>query len=164
MTATALVGANVLDGRNPARADQVVVVDGERIESVEPAAGFTAGEDLPIVDLAGATVFPGMVQAHWHGSYRDLDFTPPPVGLERPPGYLRRGRRGWRWSAASPRSSARRRNLKRDYHGALAGLVEQIYRDRVEEGLATMNADLKNRVEQESPPAQNNRSSNLASP
>jgi imidazolonepropionase-like amidohydrolase len=29
-----------------------------------------------------------MVQAHWHGSYEGLDFEPPPVGLERPPGYL----------------------------------------------------------------------------
>jgi imidazolonepropionase-like amidohydrolase len=29
-----------------------------------------------------------MVQAHWHGSYQGLDFDPPPVGLEKPPGYL----------------------------------------------------------------------------
>ena len=31
--------------------------------------------------------------------------------------------------------------------GALAGLVEKIYRPRVEKGLATMNRDLKRRVE-----------------
>ncbi|HIF93796.1 MAG TPA: hypothetical protein EYQ60_11840, partial [Myxococcales bacterium] len=41
-----------------------------------------------VFPLDGASIMPGMVQAHWHGSYSGLDFDPPPVGLEKPPGYL----------------------------------------------------------------------------
>jgi imidazolonepropionase-like amidohydrolase len=80
--------ANLLDGRNPAVAGRSVVVEGNRIRSVEPDEAVEAGPNDRIVELSGATLMPGMVQAHWHGSYEGLDFAPPPVGLEKPPGYL----------------------------------------------------------------------------
>jgi imidazolonepropionase-like amidohydrolase len=81
-------GANLLDGDNPPVEGMSVLVDGERINRVAPDGELSANDAEQVMDLAGATLMPGMTQAHWHGSYEGLDFTPPPVGLEKPPGYL----------------------------------------------------------------------------
>ncbi len=88
MARTVFKGANLLDGTSPSASGQTVVVECDRIVSVVDDAGFTPGEGDSVHDLAGATIMPGMVQAHWHGAYQGLDFEPAPVGLERPPGYL----------------------------------------------------------------------------
>ena len=80
--------ANLLDGDHAAVAGRTVVVDGSRIAWVGPDAEYSPQSGDEVRNLGGATLMPGMVQAHWHGSYHDLDFEPPPVGLERPPGYL----------------------------------------------------------------------------
>ena len=79
-------GANLLDGNGPAKPNQTVVVEGDRIVSV----GTTAASrpDDTVIELGGATLMPGLVQSHWHGSYKGIDFACPPVGLEKPPGYL----------------------------------------------------------------------------
>ena len=81
-------GANLLDGDNPARPGMSVLVVGERITTIAPDTQLTGVEADQVLELAGATLMPGMTQAHWHGSYEGIDFTPPPVGLEKPPGYL----------------------------------------------------------------------------
>ena len=81
MTRTALSGVRLLDGEKPAVDDQTVVVSGNQIEAIEPTASFSASGDIVVYDLSGKTLMPGMVQAHWHGSYKDLDFEPSPVGV-----------------------------------------------------------------------------------
>lgn len=81
-------GATLLDGDNPPRPGMSVLVEGERIISVCPDANAQHKPDDRVIELGGATLMPGMTQAHWHGSYDGIDFTPPPVGLEKPPGYL----------------------------------------------------------------------------
>src|SRR6185436_8086792 len=81
-------GGKVLDVEHGALAARTVVVEGNRIVSVSADGDVTRRAEDRVVDLAGATLMPGMVQAHWHGTYEALDFEPPPVGLEKPPGYL----------------------------------------------------------------------------
>ena len=66
-TRYAFVPDGVWDGAADARADGLaVVVDGRRIESVVPAAELPEG--LPRVDLPGATLMPGFIDAHVHYS------------------------------------------------------------------------------------------------
>ncbi len=44
----------------------VVVVRGERIEAVGPAADVQAPPDARVIDLRGATLLPGLIDAHTH--------------------------------------------------------------------------------------------------
>jgi len=46
--------------------DQVILVSGERITAVGPAASISIPRDAEQVDLSGATVLPGMIDAHVH--------------------------------------------------------------------------------------------------
>lgn len=43
-----------------------VVVDGERIAAVGPVAGLSVPKDARIIDLEGATLLPGLIDAHSH--------------------------------------------------------------------------------------------------
>jgi imidazolonepropionase-like amidohydrolase len=88
MSRIIFAGANLLDGRNAARPSHTVVVEGDTVRRVCANEQHQSEPGDRIVQLDGATLMPGMVQAHWHGSYDGLDFEPPPVGLEKPPGYL----------------------------------------------------------------------------
>lgn len=81
-------GAHLLDGERAAQPGRSVVVEGARIVGVGGPTDFAPRPGDRVIELGGATLMPGMVQAHWHGSYQGLDFDPPPVGLEKPPGYL----------------------------------------------------------------------------
>jgi imidazolonepropionase-like amidohydrolase len=88
MARTVFKNANLLDGSSAAQPGMSVAIDGGKIVSVATAAAFQTQSDDTIVDLAGQTLMPGLIQSHWHGSYRGIDFACPPVGLEKPPGYL----------------------------------------------------------------------------
>jgi imidazolonepropionase-like amidohydrolase len=88
MSRIVFTGSNVFDGNGPTVAGKTVVVDGDRIVEVCDDAALSLRADDVVIDAAGNTLMPGMVQAHWHGAYSGLNFEPPPVGLERPPGYL----------------------------------------------------------------------------
>jgi imidazolonepropionase-like amidohydrolase len=88
MARIAFVNANLLDGENAAAPGKTLIVEGDRIASVCDDAAATLNPEDEVIDLEGRTVMPGMCQAHWHGSYKGLDFKCVPVGLEQPPGYL----------------------------------------------------------------------------
>ena len=87
MTRTLFTNANLLDGAEAAKPGQTIAVEGGLITGVSGDGGSPRPGDT-VFDLAGDTLMPGMIQSHWHGSYQGLDFEPPPVGLEKPPGYL----------------------------------------------------------------------------
>ncbi|MGE5278335.1 MAG: amidohydrolase family protein [Acidobacteriota bacterium] len=57
----------LIDGKSPApRRDQVIVIRGNRIESVGDSAGIKTPDGARIVDLARATVLPGLIDSHTH--------------------------------------------------------------------------------------------------
>lgn len=87
MGRTILTDAGVLDGESPRRANQVVVIDGERIVSVGDTVPVDLAPADELIDCAGRTVMPGMVTGHFHSTYRELGSTPSPYGLEHPPAY-----------------------------------------------------------------------------
>ncbi|MCR9095801.1 MAG: amidohydrolase family protein [bacterium] len=85
-----LQGALLLNGRDPARPEMTVVVEGDRISSVEPDAAFTPRPDDEVHDLGGRALMPGMVQSHFHshfGAFGD-GVSAPALGLEAAPPYL----------------------------------------------------------------------------
>ena len=63
----AIVGATVIDGTGGSPIhDAVVVVDGDRVRSVSPAAGTAIPERAEIVDAGGRYVIPGLIDANAH--------------------------------------------------------------------------------------------------
>src|SRR5262249_48854418 len=62
--ATILRPARVLDGET-SHEGWAVRVKGERIEEVGPTSSITAG-DAKVIELAGATLLPGLVEGHSH--------------------------------------------------------------------------------------------------
>lgn len=66
-TGFALVGATLIDGSGgPALPDAVVVVRGDRIESVGTRAGFELPQNTSELDVTGRWIIPGLVDAHVH--------------------------------------------------------------------------------------------------
>ena len=59
--------ARIFDGVGPGlREGVVVLVRGDRIEAVGPAAQVTVPRDAAVIDLPGLTLLPGLIDAHSH--------------------------------------------------------------------------------------------------
>ena len=57
----------LIDGKsNSSRRDQVIVIRGNRIESVSDAASSKMTADAKVIDLSRATVLPGLIDSHTH--------------------------------------------------------------------------------------------------
>lgn len=85
---TVFKNANLVDGDNPAKPGQTIVVEGNLIAEIGPDGGVELRPSDAVHDLAGKSVMPGMTQGHWHGSYNNLKMVPHPGGLEHHPSYL----------------------------------------------------------------------------
>ena len=85
MSRLILQAANLLDGDRPARRANIVI-SGDRIEAVTNAP-IEARPDDRVVALAGRTVMPGMVQAHFHAAYWQAGGAGP-LGLEVHPSHV----------------------------------------------------------------------------
>ena len=77
------VNGQVFDGTGTPPVPADVVVRGDRIESVRPGGGTAAEPGDQVVDCAGATVMPGLVESHAHLTFPsavghiDSSFNPP---------------------------------------------------------------------------------------
>lgn len=88
MPRTIFTNANLLDGVSAGRPGMSVAVENGKIAAVAPDRAIIPQSGDEVLNLGGDTLMPGLVQSHWHGSYKGIDFACPPVGLEKPPGYL----------------------------------------------------------------------------
>jgi imidazolonepropionase-like amidohydrolase len=64
--ATLLRPAQVWTAGGPPHPGWVVLTDGKRIVAVGPAASVAAPADATVIELAGATLLPGLIDAHSH--------------------------------------------------------------------------------------------------
>lgn len=66
-TVVVIRAGTLIDGRSPApRADQVIVIRGNRIESVGDAASARIPAGAQVIDLSRDTVLPGLIDTHTH--------------------------------------------------------------------------------------------------
>jgi len=56
--------------------DGVIVINGDRIVSVGPKAGASIPAGAKVIDVAGKTIIPGLVDAHAHGPQGEDDLVP----------------------------------------------------------------------------------------
>jgi imidazolonepropionase-like amidohydrolase len=71
----ALTHAKVVDGTGrPAMSDQTILIRGETIEAVGPAAAVKVPSDARVIDLTGKTVIPGIIGLHNHMYYSGMRF------------------------------------------------------------------------------------------
>lgn len=54
----------------------VVILDGNRIEAIGPAATTPVPAGVPSMDMSGKTIMPGLIDAHWHGSMGSDEIIP----------------------------------------------------------------------------------------
>jgi len=69
----ALVGGTLIDGTGALPVpDAVVIVKGDRIAAVGTTATLKVPEGAEVVNLQGATILPGFINAHVHMAYNEL--------------------------------------------------------------------------------------------
>src|SRR5689334_10817589 len=62
---TVIKAASLIDGRSDTpRANQIIVIRGNRIESVGSGTAIPTGAN--VIDLSGKTVMPGLIDSHTH--------------------------------------------------------------------------------------------------
>jgi len=63
----AVRAGTVIDGRsNEVKRNQVIIVSGNRIESIADAGSFKPTGDMKVIDLSKMTVLPGLIESHTH--------------------------------------------------------------------------------------------------
>ena len=71
----AVTHVKLVDGTGtPARADQTIIIRGEKIASVGPAASVSVPSDARVIDGTGKTVIPGLIGLHDHMYYGGMQF------------------------------------------------------------------------------------------
>jgi imidazolonepropionase-like amidohydrolase len=90
MASVVFTNAKLFDGENPVPGRVSVVVEGQRITRVESGAAAAAPAGARVIDLAGKTLMPGMVQAHFHTQFGHFGagISSPILGLEAPTAFL----------------------------------------------------------------------------
>lgn len=82
------IGGRIFDGARVLEAGTTVVVEGDRITQVTSGPVETGAADR-VIDLAGRTLMPGMVQCHFHTGFGpDAGNASPYLGLNMPPAFL----------------------------------------------------------------------------
>jgi imidazolonepropionase-like amidohydrolase len=70
----AFVGGQLLDGTSrPPVSDGVVIVKGDKILTVGARGTVSIPAGATVIDASGATILPGLVDAHTHAAYFDAD-------------------------------------------------------------------------------------------
>ncbi|NBB50934.1 amidohydrolase family protein [Rhizobium sp. CRIBSB] len=73
----ALTGARIITMNGDLVVENgVIVINGNRIEAVGPAASTPVPADARIMDMTGKTIMPGLIDAHWHGSMGSDELVP----------------------------------------------------------------------------------------
>ncbi|MFO8059558.1 MAG: amidohydrolase family protein, partial [Bacillota bacterium] len=72
----ALTGGRIFDGRGTAVYEGTVIVEGNRITAVGPAEEVDIPSDARVIDVAGKTVMPGMVDLHCHLTFTESEIPP----------------------------------------------------------------------------------------
>ncbi|MBW8305036.1 MAG: amidohydrolase family protein [Brevundimonas sp.] len=73
----ALVGARLITMNGAEVIENgIIVVDGNRIESIGSTASMTIPAGIPTLDMTGKTIMPGLVDTHWHGSMGSDEIIP----------------------------------------------------------------------------------------
>lgn len=110
MSSTLFRNVRILDCTGAPPFEGCVRVEGNRIAAVVPAPAVPAAADARIVEGRGATLMPGLIEAHSHLTFTDvaqsveLGFIPPEEHMLRP-----RETRGACSMPGLPVASARRR-------------------------------------------------------
>ncbi len=88
MSRTLFTNGLVFDGENEPRSGVTVVVEDRHIRGVD-SGSVPAAEGDRVIDLAGRTLMPGMVQSHFHTGFGPDAGNPMPIlGVNMPPAYL----------------------------------------------------------------------------
>jgi imidazolonepropionase-like amidohydrolase/Tol biopolymer transport system component len=73
----AFVGARIITMKGEeVIEDGTVVVEGNRIKAVGPRGAVAVPAGAHVVDAAGKTIIPGLVDVHWHGAFGTDDVVP----------------------------------------------------------------------------------------
>lgn len=83
MTRTLFSNIRILDGSGAAPFPGCVLIEGNRIVSVTRAATEPSVADAQVIDGAGATLMPGLIESHAHLSFTDI-VAGPDLGLIPP--------------------------------------------------------------------------------